>query len=165
MQAIIVLAIIIGLLLSFGVYLDIRADYERHKKKTKSYEENYTKMKWSMVKQLYQVDKNKWSFEPHTMELCYRYPNPDSKPYFEWYKEIYILLSFSDFIRLEIAHCKYQVEQKVKKENRQKQTSRENLKTILESAQRDIDKLKQEADRDIREASKRSAEIIERMVK
>ena len=128
----------------------------------------WTKMKWSMVKQLYVVNPEKWRFD--TQEHS-RYSSWKPVLYYKErvgyysYKYIFVLLSFFDYQRLRLANVRYKIKKKIERNNKKKLECNKNLEIILNGVQQDIDQLKQKANADIEKASKDYVKIVERMGK
>lgn len=122
-----------------------------------TYIDDRIKMKWKMIKDLYLVNPDKWDYKYkyscYSMEnrwYCYLFYKKDSR------NDIAIILSFIDYQRLRF----YYFLNKYKESNENKN---ELLKTILESAQQDIDRKREEAIKQINRARDITNQVQKRL--
>ena len=102
---------------------------------------HYAKMKWSMIKKLYPINPDKWTCDDNPYSTR-RFDSPSDKLMLNLrYNKIPIMLSFIDYQKLRFhfyrrGHTKNVVA----------------LEGILEDVQMDIEKKKEEAERQLKEA-------------
>lgn len=108
---------------------------------------HYAKMKWSMIKQLYPINPEKWTYDDKFYDTRYHTNNWKMMNNLR-YSGTPIMLSFIDYQKL-----RYFV-------NRHGKTYNTNaLAVILEDVQKDIEIRKQQAQREINEAQEMMARI------
>lgn len=101
---------------------------------------DYAKMKWKTIKRLYPINPEKWNY------TCGRYERHLGE---EWpqrilyYKDTPIMLTAIDFIKFRIAYRIHAHSYGCDKDNHMA------LKNIMEDVQHDIDKQKEQAQREI----------------
>ncbi len=104
----------------------------------------YAKMKWSMVKKLYPINPDKWTYDDdpyHNFSACNKMMGNlryDKSP---------IMLSFIGYQQLRFNYTMYGI-----KYGRTK--NKEVLESILKDVQKDIERKKKEAQRQIEEAER-----------
>lgn len=106
---------------------------------------DYAKMKWSMIKKLYPINPDKWSFDD-TPRCCSDFKMMCNLRY----NDIPIALSFFDYQKLKYYVHKHGETSNVKA-----------LALILEDVQEDIEEKRKQAQREIDEAQ----EIIKNIIK
>lgn len=166
MIGLVIIMIMVSILLILFIGCQARK-YKRYKRWTKK-QDRWTPMEWSMVKKLYPVNPDRWHFHratscygaDKTKILCY-----NAFTHNRWSERVYVMLSFLDFVRLQLAYFKYNVSEGMKIKNMERAERNKNLECILKTAQHDIDVLREEANKNIGQASKDYTQIIERMVK
>lgn len=108
------------------------------------------KMKWGMIKKLYPINPKKWSY---SYDNHIYYTEEDMRVLF--YDKTPIHLSFIDYQKLRF----WSVMQKYLNERKEK---REALAEILEDAQKDIEKVKKQAKKQMDEANVIMVEVTKK---
>lgn len=141
------LKLVLGLLLAWKIFwylmyrLSISDDQYR----------NYAKMKWSMIKNFYPINPDKWTYndKPYPTS-CYHGKNKVMLNL--RYDKVPIMLSFIDYEILKYHFRKY-------KRKHKHDVNIEVLETILKDVQVDIDEKKKEAQRQIKQAEEMMKEV------
>lgn len=138
----IILMIVVGIYLAWKILHIIS-----YKLKIVMTTDNYAKMKWKTIKRLYPINPNKWSYN-YFDDHVWGNNHDEEVLRILFYENIPIMLTTIDFIRFRIA---YKIFAHKYGNNKEKHKA---IQYILEDVQQDINRQKQQAQKEIDSAIK-----------